>query len=171
MARVAEFEKISFNQWVADCAGISLDPSGNSAITPHSVYNEIAIPERSTAQSAGYDFKIPYSVVIPANSTVKVLTGLRVKMNPDNVLLVFPRSSIGIKYGIGFANTIPVIDADYYYAKNQGHMMFFLKNNSDSSVSLNAGDKICQGILTSYGITYSDNASGIRTGGFGSTGK
>lgn len=160
MIRVGEFSKISLKQFLADGESIGLEAKD---------YNAIKIPERSTALSAGYDIRIPYKVTLKAHETTKVITGLRVRMDTDNVLLLYPRSSIGIKYGISFANTTPVIDADYYNAENEGHIMLFLTNNSCNDVTFEVDTKICQGIFLPFGVTYSDTATGERIGGFGST--
>ena len=49
--------------------------------------------------------------------------------------------------------------------------MVKLVNHGNKTFVANEGDKIVQGIFLPYGITIDDEASGERTGGFGSTGK
>ena len=92
-------------------------------------------------------------------------------MNPDTVLLILPRSSIGIKKGIRLANTCAVIDSDYYDADNEGHILICLQNDSETDVIIKAGERIAQGIFLTYGITKDDNTDHVRIGGIGSTGR
>ncbi len=134
-------------------------------------YDDIKLPERSTSNSAGYDFYLPYDVTFNPNETVKILTGVRAKMEENYVLMIFPRSSLGIKHKLTLDNTVAVIDADYYNALNEGHIMLYITNNSNEVVSLKKGDRFVQGIFLEYGVTYDDNVETKRIGGFGSTNK
>lgn len=149
--RIAEFKKISKIDEVS------------------SFYDDIKLPLRSTSHSAGYDFFMPYDVVIKPSETVKILTGIRAKMEDNYVLMIFPRSSLGIKHKLTLDNTVAIIDADYYNALNEGHIMLSLTNHSDHEVILNKGDRFVQGIFLEYGITYDDDVDKDRIGGFGST--
>lgn len=133
-------------------------------------YGNIKIPTRATKDSAGYDFVSPTDAFIPRHSNYIIKTGIRAKMEPDTVLLILPRSSMGIKKGITLANTCAVIDSDYFNADNEGHIMLCLRNNSETDIYINAGDHIAQGIFLTYGITKDDIADHVRTGGIGSTG-
>ena len=132
-------------------------------------YNRIAKPMRSTTKSAGYDFRLPFTMEIKAGDRVVVPTG--VKWNPNNhdeVLLLYPRSSLGFKYGFTLLNTVGVIDADYYNnPDNEGHILIAFKTEKD--MSLNLGEKFCQGIITKFIVTDDDEAGGTRIGGIGST--
>ena len=88
--------------------------------------------------------------------------------------MVFPRSSLGFKYKSTLSNTVGIIDSDYYYADNDGHIIMKILNNSDEKdMVLKKGDKFCQGIFVEYGITEDDHEDEHqkRTGGMGSTGK
>ena len=87
------------------------------------------------------------------------------------VLLLFPRSSLGFKYRMGLDNTIGVIDSDYYYSDNEGHIILKITNNSNESKTMivEANKGICQGIFFEFGITIDDNQTNTRNGGFGST--
>ena len=89
------------------------------------------------------------------------------------VLKAYPRSSSGTKFRLQFNNTVPILDSDYYYSKNEGHIMFTLFNDSRENkiLKIAKGDKVCQGVFVEYGITFDDEVSAERTGGFGSTGK
>ena len=134
-------------------------------------YNNITIPVRATMGSAGYDFVIPYDVVIKPGCTCLVLTGIRCKMDEGWVLNIYPRSGLGFKYRCQLDNTVGIIDQDYYYSDNKGHVMIKITNDSKEGkdMILKAGDRFAQGVFTRYGITYSDNVTNIRNGGIGST--
>lgn len=134
--------------------------------------NDIKLPERSTKFSAGYDFKSLEDFDIEPNQVHIFKTGVKAKMDEDDVLLIFIRSSLAIKKGLQLANNVAVIDADYFSnPDNDGHIMIALKNTSNESVSIKKGDKIAQGMFTKYEITIDDRSSNERTGGTGSTGR
>ena len=94
-------------------------------------------------------------------------TGIRSKINNGWVLKIYPRSGLGFKHRVQLDNTVGIIDADYYNSSNEGHIMIKLS----CSVAVNAGDGFAQGIFVQFGITFDDDASGVRDGGFGSTTK
>ena len=87
------------------------------------------------------------------------------------MLQIFPRSSLGFKFRLQLDNTVGIIDSDYYFAKNQGHIMIKITNNSkeNKTVEIKAGEAFAQGVFIPFGITVDDNATEQRTGGFGST--
>lgn len=163
MKKIAKFEKISFNQFEKDCSHFSLDL--------HKAYEAITLPKRATKNSAGYDFISPFTVTIKPNETVLIPTGIRAYMEPDYVLVMAPRSSLGFKYQLNLCNTLGIIDSDYYQAKNEGHIMIKLVNRGDQTIEINALDKFVQGIFLSYGIVQDDEVSTQREGGLGSSGK
>lgn len=133
----------------------------------------VRLPERATSGSAGYDFFAPADLVLEPSETVLLPTGVRVRMADGWVLLLLPRSSLGFRYRLQLDNTAGVIDADYYRAKNEGHILLKLTNDSREGkvLKVRAGDAVAQGIFLPFGITEDDCASGVRTGGFGSTDK
>lgn len=132
----------------------------------------ISLPTRSTAGSAGYDFKAPADINIPFKSEVLIPTFVRAKINPSWFLQLVPRSGLGFKYGLKLTNTVGVIDSDYYdNPSNGGHIWAKMSNPSDENILIKAGDAFMQGIFVHYGIVSDDAASGTRTGGFGSTTK
>lgn len=134
--------------------------------------DDIDIPKRSTIASAGYDFQMPFTIVINPGETVVIPTGIKVKLDPDKVLMIAPRSSIGIKKRLKLANTQAYIDADYYNnASNEGHILIALTSENDHNVILEHKDKIAQGIIIQYFTTEDDDCADTRTGGIGSTGK
>lgn len=140
------------------------------------IKEEIKLPERSTAHSAGYDFFAIEDIdVLPVYENPKpvlVKTGIKCQMNEDEFLMLANRSSNPGKKALILANGIGVIDTDYYGNEdNDGEIMFAFYNVSGRPVHISAGEKIGQGIIMKYIKTEDDNADGVRSGGFGSTGK
>lgn len=133
----------------------------------------IMLPKRATANSAGYDLASMEDVLIKPKEIKLIPTGLKVSIPLDEVLLVFPRSSLAIKKGLMMSNGVGVVDSDYYNnPENEGHLMVPLINFTDNNVVVNAGERIAQGIFVKYGTTIDDVESNIiRDGGFGSSGK
>ena len=168
MEKVAKFEKVSFDQFKIDF----IDKIGN-AQDINGVYEDIIFPKRATIGSAGYDFFAPVDITLAPNETITVPTGIRAKINEGYVLLVFPRSGLGFKYRLQLDNTIGVIDADYYGAKNEGHIMIKITNDTkeNRTLTIPKGSGFAQGIFMPFGITVDDNTSEIREGGMGSTTK
>lgn len=168
MQRIANFEKVSFDQFMTDLED-SFGQYHFSINEMQKAYNDIEVPERATGGSAGYDFRLPVDIELEPGHSVKIPTGIRCRMNEGWVLIISPRSSLGFKYFLRIANIFPVIDSDYYRADNEGHIMIKIRNEGGKTMRLKAGDAFCQGIFLEYGITDFDNAQNERTGGFGST--
>ena len=116
---------------------------------------------------------MPIDIELKPGETVKIPTGIRVKMDENWVLKLYPRSGLGFKYRLQLNNTVGIIDSDYYYSDNEGHIFSKITNdtNENRTVSLKKGDGFMQGIFLEYGITVDDDADGVRNGGFGSTTK
>jgi dUTP pyrophosphatase len=128
------------------------------------------LPRRATAGSAGYDFFSPLSFSLAPGSCVRIPTGVRARIDDGWVLMLFPRSGLGFKSRLQLNNTVGVVDADYFGARNEGHIFIKLTNAGDRTVSVGAGEAFAQGIFLPFGLTDDDDARGERTGGFGSTG-
>lgn len=92
-------------------------------------------------------------------------------MNDNYVLLVFPRSGLGFKYRETMPNTIPVVDSDYFYSDNEGHIFIKIVNCGNKEFCVKNNEAFVQGIFFEYGITDDDDAKATRNGGFGSTDK
>lgn len=131
------------------------------------------LPKRKTSGSAGYDFFLPYDVEIAPHSTSSLLfTDIKAKMPQNFVLMLFIRSSLGIKKGLRLANVTGIIDSDYYNnPDNEGNIGIKIKNDSNETVLLKTGDSVVQGIFLRYYSVVNDNADSNREGGFGSTGQ
>lgn len=168
MKRIAQFEKISMKQFAEgfqDCFG-TLEGMEEA-------YEALKLPKRATKGSAGYDLYTPVDVTLAPGETVKLPTGIRVRIEDGWVLKLYPRSGLGFKYRLQFNNTVGIIDSDYYGSDNEGHIFAKLTNDSNEAktVELKQGDGFAQGIFVEYGITFDDEASEVRNGGFGSTSK
>ena len=99
-----------------------------------------------------------------------VSTGMKCQLDPGTYLELSVRSSCPLKYWLIMANSVGIIDADYYNnPDNEGEIFFQMINLSPYDIQLKKGDIIGQGIIKPYLTTEDDNASGERTGGFGST--
>ncbi len=168
MKKIAEFKKVSFPQFAKDWNETF---NGYSEEELLSIYNNIKLPKRATAGSAGYDFYTPVSFVLKPNETIKIPTGIRVRISEGWMLGCYPRSGLGFRYRLQLNNTVGIIDSDYFNASNEGHIMLKITNASveDMTLELSEGAAFAQGIFTEYGITFDDEANGVRAGGFGST--
>lgn len=177
ITRMAKFSKVSFDQFMKDWCDtfnlLSTDPNVRKDI--ESIYGGIELPTRATAGSAGYDFCSPLTFSLEPVETIKIPTGIRCEMNKGWVLMVFPRSGLGFKYRIQLDNTVGIIDEDYSYSDNEGHIFIKITNDSkdmwNGKAKVPLGKGFAQGIFVPYGITVDDNADAVRNGGFGSTDK
>lgn len=169
MNRVGEFEKVSYEQFCEAMKEIFNTEYDNEIIKL--AYDTLALPTRATSGSAGYDFKAPFSFTLAPGATLKVPTGIRVKIDEGWWLGCLPRSGLGFKYRMQLNNTMGVIDSDYYHSDNEGHIFAKITNDSNEGkeLEIKAGDGFLQAIFIPYGITYSDSADGVRNGGMGST--
>ena len=157
MRTAAKFEKVSY-------ATFSVNGSKQT-------YQQIKLPCRATAKSAGYDFFAPTGLTLAPNETVTVATGVRALM-PDNwCLMIFPRSGLGFKYRLRLNNTVGIIDADYSDSDNEGHIFIRMTNESDKTLEIAQGSAFAQGIFVQYLLTEDDDVTATRNGGMGSTDK
>ena len=157
MKKIAQFFKVSEEQYLKDGT--------------IEAYNSILLPKRATMGSAGYDFFAPFDFTLSAGETIKIPTGIRAKIDCGWVLKIYPRSSLGFKYRLTLNNTVGIIDSDYYFAENEGHIFIKLTNCGDKPLTVEKGKAFAQGVFLEYGITVDDDATEQRTGGFGSTDK
>lgn len=169
MNKIAQFEKVSFDQFEKDWLKNFPETEDVQA-----VYDSIKLPKRATTGSAGYDFYAPAKITIQKGKSTLIPTGIRCSISDGWVLNIFPRSGLGFKHRVQLDNTVGVIDADYYNSSNEGHIMVKLScdaHDDGHAVTVDAGDGFSQGIFLQFGITHDDDADGIRDGGFGSTTK
>jgi dUTP pyrophosphatase len=133
-------------------------------------YEDITLPKRQTTGSAGYDFYLPYDLVIKRNKTVIVKTGIKAQFEKDIVLMIFIRSSLSINYNLSLVNSVGIIDSDYFNnEKNEGHILAVIKNNGKKIV-LKKDSRIIQGIFVPISFEKEDTLNtSKRIGGIGST--
>lgn len=168
MKRVAQFFKVSIENFEQAVKG-DFPEFGESDI--REIYEKIMFPKRATKGSAGYDFFAPFSFTLGPGETIKIPTGIRVRIDEDWVLKIYPRSGLGFKYRLQMNNTVGIIDSDYYHSDNEGHIFIKMTNDTKEgkSVEIKQGTGFAQGIFIEYGITVDDETSGVRNGGLGST--
>ena len=154
-----KFEKISLNEFIRS-TGLS-----------EKEYNETHLPQRATSHSAGYDFYLIEKITLKPKEIKKVPTAIKVKMNHNDVLMLFIRSNLGFKYNLRLCNQAGIIDSDYYNNQdNEGHIFVSLQNEGSKTISLNAGERFIQGIFINYLTVDNENKiTKSRTGGIGST--
>ena len=164
MKRIAKFEKVSLEEFAK-----AFDDKEEAK----KIYEKIQLPQRATRGSAGYDFFAPFDIVLKPNETIKVPTGIRCQMERGWVLKLYPRSSLGFKYRLQLNNTVGIIDEDYYYSDNEGHIFAKITNatNENKVLEIKKGQGFMQGLFIEFGITYDDDVITQRNGGFGSTNK
>ena len=174
MNRVGKFEKVSFEEFLFAMRNWAEEYNKDAIVSDiRESYDRIKLPTRATGGSAGNDFASTLSFTLAPHQTIKIPTGIRVKIDDGWFLACYPRSGLGFKYRLQLDNTVGIIDGDYYYSDNEGHIFFKMTNDNydNKSITVNEGDKIAQGIFGIYGITYDDDVESKRNGGFGSTGK
>lgn len=155
------FEKISFNQFKKDVKNDEV------------LYNSYSLPTRKTSTSAGYDFEIIEDLVLQSKEIKKVPTGIKARMQSDELLMIYIRSSVGFKHNVRLTNQTGIIDSDYYNnANNEGHIWLSIQNESDEVKVFKKGDAIAQGIFMKYLTVDNEEKINIkRLGGIGSTSK
>lgn len=169
---VGKFEKVSYEEFedkVKQFADKTFDNAFFNEIG--AFYSSLKEPKRATSGSAGYDFCLPYDIKLHPGEGITIPTGFKVKLTEGWMLGIYPRSGLGFKYRVRLANTIGVIDTDYYNNEgNEGHIMIAF-DNGYKTFELKAGDRFAQGIFQLYGITENDEVvNKVRSGGMGSTG-
>lgn len=160
-----KFEKISIERFTDDFYGrVNTENIGNT-------YEGLKLPKRATTGSAGYDIFAPYSFEILPRQSVLIPTGIRVKLDKDKFLAIYPRSGLGFKYKMQLYNSVGIIDCDYFFSDNEGHIWckFFNDSPDGKTITINKGEAMCQGVIQQFFKTDDDDANGIRNGGMGST--
>lgn len=134
--------------------------------------NKATLPKRGTKYSAGYDMYTANEspIKIGAGETIAIPTGIKAYMNDDEVLLIYVRSSVGIKRGLVLANQVGIIDSDYAdNESNSGNIILAVRNTTNETVVIQPKERLAQGIFMKYLVTDDDDADGERNGGIGST--
>ena len=167
--RLRRFERVSEEAILANLTRVKEEGKPNVFAS-----DRVIMPLRGTKHSAGYDIfnPIPQDIVIPPNKKVLIWTNIKVFMQEEEVLMAVVRSSMGIKLDLTLANTLGIIDMDYYNnPKNEGNIGICLKNTGDEDVIIKYGDAIGQVIFLPYLVSDNCNTDKDRVGGIGSTTK
>lgn len=166
MNKIRGFEKVSVMRWMTDV-------NNETSYYNENDFDNIRMPKRATSHSAGYDIFSPIDFNLEPGSTIKIATGLKAYMQPDEFLMIFPRSGLGFKYYTRLANTVGIGDSDYYNnSGNEGHYFVKIRNEGEIPLTIKSGDAIAQAIFQKYLLTDEDNFEGKeRIGGIGSTSK
>ena len=168
MVRIAKFEKVSLKRFVSDWIATFPQQNIEQAVM---AYESIQLPRRATSGSAGYDFFAPVGFELPAGGGIKIPTGIRAIIEEGWVLTLYPRSSLGFKFRFQLDNSVGIIDSDYAYSDNEGHIFLRMTNDSREGKGMRvpAGTAFAQGIFLPFGVTVDDDVQERRNGGFGST--
>ena len=184
MDRIAQFEKVSLKQFYKDIVGDYKKYSDDEIVQ---MYENIKLPIRKTTGSCGFDFFAPFDFTLSPEEVIKIPTGIRASISKGWFLQIVPRSGLGFKYYETLANSLGIVDLDYFSSDNEGHIFVKLVNRFPSpdfeyyriskeekdkrTMVVNQGQGFVQGIFLQFGITIDDVAGGVRNGGFGSTDK
>ena len=184
--QIATFKKVSLEQYIKDVENLSICVTGEDIDEVTEEYNEIKLPSRATAGSVGYDFYLPRDIVLGIGEFIVIPTGIRCEIQEGYSLDIYPKSGLGFKNFTTLANTVGIIDADYYVSDNEGHIMVKLvnrgfnitKNKNNPTDDLHKrlvrhkGESFVQGIFHECFAATNDNDNRymkIRNGGFDST--
>ncbi len=166
MQRIAEFARVSEARFHSDWRQKASPCLGEAPPV-----SSVSLPLRATRGSAGYDFFSPAAFSLGAGQSVLIPTGIRALIDEGWFLALFPRSGLGFRYRLQLDNSVGVIDSDYAFSDNEGHILLRMTNDSREgrTLEIRAGEAVAQGVFLPYGITRDDCAGGVRNGGFGST--
>ena len=171
MKTVAEFEKVSYQEFKNSFKGLGyIEDPDKLEYSLSEFYDKIKLPERKTSGSAGHDISTPLPISVPVGESLVVPTGLKCRMEEGYVMLIFPRSSLGIWFRMMLTNTVGVIDSDYYGAENEGHILISVTNNGNKTINIPNGARFAQAVFVPYGVAAGSGGAEKRTGGIGSTG-
>ena len=135
--RVAKFEKVSIEQFITDWKD-TFNEENEEVIK--AIYENLKLPRRATSGSAGYDFYAPTHIILQPHETIKIPTGIRCKIDDEWVLKCYPRSGLGFKYRLQLNNTVGIIDSDYFYSDNEGHIFAKVTNDTNESKTYRYSD-------------------------------
>lgn len=130
------------------------------------------LPYHGSECAAGYDLYscIEEPITIRPHETVKISTGLAMKLPDGYFGAIFARSGLATKQGLRPGNCVGVIDEDY-----TGDIIVSLHNDSNNNQIVMPGQRVAQFILLPYLTIKFDEVDSLTetkrgTGGFGSTG-
>jgi len=165
--KIRGFEFVSKEQFIKDVSELYFFP----VEVIKEIYENLKLPKRATAKSAGYDIYSPIAFELKPGEDIKLPTGFKVYMQDDEWIGFLPRGGHGFKYYIRLANTEGVGDTDYYNnKKNEGHYFVKIRNEGNRTWRIERGEAIAQAIFQKYLLADNDTFTGKeRVGGFDST--
>ena len=158
------FKKVSFEEFRKSTPFLSDEESKKA-------YDNIKLPKRATKGSAGYEFFAPFDIALKAGEEISIPTGIRCYMPEDIVLMIYPRSGLGIRNRFQLNNVVGIVDSDFVFSDNEGHISITMINDNRKGVDVEvpAGKGFVQGVFSKFYTTDDDSVNKERNGGFGST--
>jgi dUTP pyrophosphatase len=145
-----------------------------TTIRIHTLDAGARLPARATAGSFGYDLAVLADETVAPRETRILATGLKLASDLPHdaggglAMLVLPRSSLALRFGLILPNSPGLVDADY-----AGPIGILVHNLRDDAVTVPAGTRVAQAVFVEirFPTMIEGEADGARTrGGFGSTG-
>lgn len=173
MSVVGKFEKVKFGTFLNALSNVCSDKFNSYCVPAVNMWEDIKVPRRATRGSAGYDFFAPFDFSLKPFEEIVVPTGIKARIDDGWALWCIPKSGLGFKYYTKLANTVGLIDSDYYNNKNnEGHIMCKIRNESNEVLHVDKGKAFFQAIFLPFGTAENDgfgDDTPVREGGFGST--
>lgn len=160
------------NEEQYDVGNAALEQLYSAGISDNNIISS-CLPKRATRGSAGYDIFCPVTITLKPGQEAKIPTFIKVYLNYGEFLAIFPRSGLGFKFYCRLANSIGVVDEDFAYSDNDGHIWVKIRNEGDKDMTIRAGEAMAQGIILPFLMVDGDSydSGEVRNGGFGSTSK
>lgn len=131
------------------------------------------IPQRATAGSAGLDLRacLTEPVTLKKGEHALIPTGLAVKVEDGFAAMLFARSGLAIKHGIGLLNGVGVVDSDY-----RGEIRVGVINQFEETYTIEPNERIAQMVVMPVSLAPVIEVDELDetdrgAGGFGSTGR
>ena len=108
----------------------------------------VTLPHYASDAAAGMDLHaaIDAPTVIPAHSRVRIPCGFAIAPERNDIAaLLFARSGLAHKKGLGPSNAVGVVDADY-----RGEVCVILVNLSNEPFTITDGERIAQMVIARH---------------------
>ncbi len=115
--------------------------------------------------AACFDFICRETVTIGPGQIKPVAQNVALKVPDGHALLLFSRSSTPMRKGLMLANGVGVVDP--FYCGNDDENYAFLHNITDHPVTVEAGDKVVQGMIIKTESVQWDEVSAMNDTGHG----
>lgn len=118
-----------------------------------------------TAGAACFDLFCRETVTIQPKEIKAVPQNIALKVPDGHVLLLFSRSSTPLRKGLMMANSVGVVDP--FYCGDNDENLAFLYNFTDNAVTVEAGDRIVQGMIIKTQPVEWDEVASMQSDGHG----